>query len=92
LKKKRQKVQKSGKKRGKREKNEKKVTKRRKKRTGFLRTPLKRRGGCKKTEATKQNVKIGNLSGLRREKVKRKLTLNIESRGGAEAQRKDERQ
>jgi hypothetical protein len=35
---------------------------------------------------------MGKLRGLRREKVKRKLTLNIESRQGAKAQRKDERQ
>jgi len=31
------------------------------------------------------------LGGLRRGKGKRKLTLNIESRQGAKAQRKDER-
>jgi len=34
---------------------------------------------------------MGSLGGLRKEKGGRKLALNIVSRGGAEAQRKDER-
>jgi len=54
MKKKQQKVQKSEEKAGKERKIEKKAKKRRKKSTGFLITPLKRRGGFKNTGAASE--------------------------------------